>query len=77
MIRRINIIIILLLSIGNASSSTYYVSNSGNNSNDGLSTSTPWQTCGYMLNQISGGDKVLFMGGTYHEIYAGKDGADG
>ncbi|MCC6938766.1 MAG: T9SS type A sorting domain-containing protein [Flavobacteriales bacterium] len=45
---------------------TYYVSNSGNDTNNGTSQATAWQTIG-RVNQISGslqpGDKVLFQRG--------------
>ncbi len=34
----------LLISAGPAMATTYYVSTSGNDANDGLSTTTPWQT---------------------------------
>lgn len=48
----------------------YYVSNSGNDSNDGLSTSTPWQTCAKVnAFSFSAGDTVLFnRGDIWREI---------
>ncbi|MDE2100491.1 MAG: hypothetical protein KGL39_24820 [Patescibacteria group bacterium] len=44
--------------------STYYVSPSGADSNDGLSTGSPWQTIAH-VNTItfSAGDSILFQGG--------------
>jgi hypothetical protein len=48
--------------------SIYYISAAGNNSNDGLSESTPWQTVGRIITQLSiaggiPGDKFLLRGG--------------
>ena len=47
---------------------TYYVSPSGNNSNDGLSPSTAWRTLTYALSGLSpviAGDTVLVQAGLY------------
>src|SRR5690242_16840816 len=46
-------------------STTYYVSPSGNDANDGLSAATPWHSV-YKVNQLNllGGDQVLFQGGS-------------
>lgn len=48
-----------------ASSQTYYVSySSGNDSNDGLSASTPWKTLGKVSSQTFGaGDSILLKKG--------------
>ncbi len=53
--------------LNSAFAMTYYVSNSGSNDSSGTTEQAAWQTCGYMMTQISGGDTVLFMGGTYKE----------
>jgi len=44
---------------------TYYISNSGNDANDGLSTATAWQTI-TKINTVDfkAGDKILFQGGS-------------
>jgi hypothetical protein len=44
--------------------STYYVSNSGNDSNNGLSTSRPWKTIAKVdASTFKAGDFILFQGG--------------
>ncbi|MEM6800663.1 MAG: right-handed parallel beta-helix repeat-containing protein [Bacteroidota bacterium] len=44
---------------------TYYVSPTGNDANDGLTTATPWQTIAH-INTVAllPGDEILFEGGT-------------
>lgn len=42
---------------------TYYVSTSGNNSNNGTSESTAWQSLSKVQSSIKDGDKVLFKRG--------------
>jgi len=56
------------LTLSNPSSGTsYYVSNTGNNDNDGLSTETPWQTIAKVNAEfgenITAGDDVYFKRG--------------
>jgi len=50
---------------------TYYVSNSGNDSNSGTSTSSPWKTIAKVqsfLGNLGSGDSVLFQrGGIWYE----------
>jgi Abnormal spindle-like microcephaly-assoc'd, ASPM-SPD-2-Hydin len=59
--------------VGNASCSgtTYYVSNSGNDSNSGVSTSSPWKTVAHVVASepsLRAGDCVLFQrGGIWSE----------
>lgn len=63
------ILIIILLFSFNASAGNYYVSNTGSNSANGTSTSTPWQTIS-KVNSVtfSAGDSVLFKrGDTWNE----------
>jgi hypothetical protein len=48
----------------------YYVGNNGSNSrvaSQALNRSTPWQTIQHAVNQISGGDEVIVLSGTYNE----------
>ncbi|NJO25803.1 MAG: T9SS type A sorting domain-containing protein [Bacteroidia bacterium] len=48
----------------NVAATVYYVSPSGNNSNNGTSTSTPWQTIAKVNSTaLYAGDQVLFQGG--------------
>src|SRR3981081_3609656 len=59
-------ILTLLLSVA-ASATTYFVSTSGNNSNNGLSTSSAWRNIQYAANHVTAGDTVQVLGGTYNE----------
>jgi hypothetical protein len=58
------LLLMLILSAG-ARATTYYVSSSaGNDSNNGTSVSTPWQTIGHVNGQtFSPGDSILFKRG--------------
>jgi hypothetical protein len=58
--------IVLFLSVA-APATTYYVSTSGSNSNDGLSTSSPWRSIQYAANHMQAGDTVQVLAGIYHE----------
>lgn len=59
--------IIPLSLTASASATTYYVSTSGNNNNDGLSQGTAWQTIQWAANHVVAGDTVNVLGGTYNE----------
>lgn len=67
MIRNIPLSLLFLFTIWiqNVSASTYYVSNSGNNSNNGTTPSTAWLTLQHAANQVEAGDSVLVANGTY------------
>jgi hypothetical protein len=45
----------------------YYVSTGGSDSNNGLSTTTAWRHIQYAANNVTAGDTVNIMGGTYSE----------
>ena len=49
--------------------STYYVATSGNDSNDGLSTSTPFATFAKALNVVNTGGTIYFREGSYGGVY--------
>src|ERR1700690_3766 len=55
-------LISVLLTGYSTSAKNYYVSNSGNDSNDGLSISTPWQSLSKVssFTGLTAGDSVLF-----------------
>src|ERR1700738_2367148 len=50
-----------------ASATTYYVSTTGRNSNDGLTTTSAWRNIQYAANHVQAGDTVQVLGGTYNE----------
>jgi hypothetical protein len=56
--------IFLYWNISIAGATTYYVSQTGNNSNPGTEES-PWATPGYASRQLAPGDVLLIKGGTY------------
>src|SRR2546426_12091971 len=62
---------VFVIAAGSAAASTYYVSNSGNNSNSGTSPTSPWQTISKVqsiLPSLQPGDSVLFeRGGIWYE----------
>ncbi|WP_339917965.1 T9SS type A sorting domain-containing protein [Yeosuana marina] len=45
------------------SGTTYYVSATGEDANDGLSESAPWQTANYAFSQLSANERILFKRG--------------
>ena len=58
-----------LVTLTPPSGATYYVSNSGNDANNGTSASSPWQTIAHVNAQsFKRGDSILFRAGdTWHE----------
>jgi len=56
----------------------YYISNNGNDENDGLTPDTAWKTVGRMVKEytrMNAGDVVLFeRGGTWRERFSTKSG---
>jgi hypothetical protein len=50
-----------------AAGTTYYVSTTGNNSNNGTSTGTAWRNVNYAAAQAQAGDTVIILAGTYNE----------
>jgi parallel beta-helix repeat protein len=61
--------------VGADSPNTYYVANDGSDSNNGLSTSTPWRTIGKVNSELNGGvispgDNIYFKrGDTFTDTY--------
>lgn len=55
----------LLLGTSNAFAAIYYVSTSGNDSSGTGSSSSPWKTIGYGIDQMASGDTLLVKAGTY------------
>ena len=52
-------------SIANGYDYDYYISPTGNNGANGLTPSTPWKTFAYAFTQMSGGDVLGLLNGTY------------
>lgn len=57
----------ILLCCLTAEATTYYVSPSGSNSNNGRSKSSPWKTISYAQSKLTPGDTLYLRGGTYNE----------
>ena len=66
-ISKLFLTVFLLFSFFSFSQTTYYVSKSGSNSNNGTSINTPFLTISHAISQISAGDIIYIRGGTYHE----------
>jgi hypothetical protein len=68
---RLKLLLLLLFGLCelSASATTYYVANTGSDSNNGTSTSTPWRTIAHVNAQtFSAGDSILFhRGDTWRE----------
>ena len=57
---------------------TYYVSPTGSDSNDGLSRSSAWQTIQHAANLVNPGDTAVVTAGTYNErVTVTRSGASG
>lgn len=54
-----------LFSISIPAQTTYYVSESGSNNNNGLSPQTSFATLQFAANRVSAGDSVMVLGGNY------------
>jgi hypothetical protein len=64
----LTIVTVLVLSLSAAAQNQYYVSTSGNDSNNGTSASTPWRTCSHAIAAFglgSGGAVINFSPGDY------------
>ena len=76
------LIIAFLISSTIASATDYYISSSGNDANNGLSSSTPWKTIAKVNSSFSTlkpGDRILFNRGDtlYGTINVTKSGSSG
>ena len=61
--------LLMIVSAVRGIAATYYVSPSGNNSNNGLSATTAWLTLQYASNTVLPGDSVIVLPGTYSGFY--------
>ena len=53
-------------SLKNTESTTYYVSKTGNNSNNGTTEETAWASIGYAVRNASSGSKIIIKSGIYY-----------
>lgn len=70
-------LLVLFSFSGSIRATNYYVSNSGNNGNTGLTMNLAWQTLQYAANNVAPGDCVLVANGTYVGCYISTSGASG
>lgn len=80
--RLLPLFILLLTTTITATAKTYYVSNAGNDANNGLSTTAAWQTISKVnssFSVIAAGDTILFRRGDvfYGALVIGKSGSAG
>src|ERR1043166_2103558 len=69
------IIGLALVSSMGVRATTYYVSTSGSDGNNGTSLSTPWRTINKAAQTMVAGDTVYIRGGTYREsVFPAHDG---
>ncbi len=59
-------IILILVFSGNADATDYYVATNGNNSDTGLSIGHAWSTPSYAAQQVSAGDTIYLLNGTWY-----------
>lgn len=61
----LSFLILFTSSLQIVSASTYYVSNTGNNANNGLTPATAWATLQHAADEVIAGDSVRVANGTY------------
>ena len=61
------IIIILIASFSASAQNKFYVSTTGNNSNTGLTASSPFLTIQYAINAAQNNDSIILLDGNYSE----------
>ena len=47
---------------------TYYVSTTGNDGYSGTESDSAWNTLGYSVSQLTPGDTLIIMGGTWNNV---------
>jgi len=60
------LMVALLCLVGTASATDYYVSTTGDNSSNGLTIGTAWQNISYATQQVSAGDTIYLINGTWY-----------
>src|SRR5262245_48146257 len=67
----------LILSVGPASATDYWVKNGGSDGATGLSVAAAWETLGHAADQVGPGDTVHVLDGDYQGFYLTTSGAAG
>lgn len=57
----------LIVNYGTTTSTTYYISPTGNDAYDGSSTAQAWKSFAHAFSSMSGGDELILLDGTYSE----------
>lgn len=68
------LIVLSILAIPSLRATTYYVSNSGDNSNDGLSPDNAFETIQFAEDQAVPGDSIIVANGSYAGFYVDVSG---
>ena len=69
--------LLALVALPPAGATTYYVSNAGDDGDDGLTPQTAWQTLQHAANQAIAGDTVIALRGSYRGFNLFTSGSDG
>src|SRR5688572_18217871 len=75
--KKILFYLLLFSSFASIHATNYYVSNSGNNNNTGLTLNLAWATLQKAANTVAPGDCVLVANGTYVGCYISTSGNSG
>jgi len=68
-VRRLFLLMVLLVFVGAASATDYYVATWGDNTTEGNFTH-PWQNVSYATQQVVAGDTIYLFDGTWYDEYA-------
>lgn len=66
--KRIYVILILFAVANFGFAATYYVSDTGDNNNNGLSINQAWSSIQYAVDEVVAGDIIEVLDGTYNEL---------
>src|ERR1700733_4499697 len=65
--RPLSLVLFAVSIFATAHATNYYVSVSGNDTNSGTSTTSPWRHIQYAANHVQAGDTVNVLAGSYNE----------
>lgn len=72
--KTLSALFLFCFAFGSVNAVTYYVKPNGNNSNNGLSVASAFQTIQRASNVVNAGDSVVILAGTYSGFYHTKSG---